>query len=94
MVHKSFDQWLADNPGMEADECDECDGFGYVECPVCHGECGEDCDDPDDVCDECDGEGDIECDACDGHGNSAMALYYSQILHDDSKLLAWNRGQQ
>lgn len=47
------------------DHCEECDGEGTLECPICEGVGFDENDDP---CEECGGSGQVECDVCFGTG--------------------------
>jgi RecJ-like exonuclease len=76
--------WLAVRGRKEEDEmareCPECNGTGWIVCPLCHGK-GYDPAPPEDVsevfsslfwggdeCPECHGEGGWECPHCNGTG--------------------------
>lgn len=72
-----FAKWLENND-LDRDDCDECRGWGNVDCDVCDGE-GELFGIP---CADCRGSGSVTCNECGGSGSNHYAKYKLQVKID------------
>ena len=72
-----FDKWLANND-LDGHDCEECIGWGWVDCGACDGE-GEILDV---MCGECGGTGSVKCEYCKGTGAKEYENYELQIKKD------------
>lgn len=74
-------------------DCEECDGYGYVNCDSCDGDgttsCGNDCCDGSHECADCHGDGEQTCPKCLGL-NTRRAESIKEALAAEATYL-WQR---